>query len=329
MEDTLTSLGDQLWDSLPLKEVNRHETVKEGSTKTSLKEIKPLLFCTRHCNGFHTTENCRALKKKLPPRETNTKAEPKVNKPNTGYVNVIRAPALSLGGIELSGLVSDMPVRCQIDPGAVLSCISRTEAERLGASIDPLSEPLALQVASGAALTTEGTTVLSLSLDRIPGVIFAVRCFVVPGDLPVILPGETFLIAEEVKIDYREACLRIVDRRLFLDTRTADFSASPEGQLMKRILSIRPLAAAPLSLNRERALLKQYSEHNPILGTIPGRTMEIKSTHNTLIRRLLYSVPVKVQQPMKEKIDRLLYLNIIAPSSSPYACAAFLIIKRN
>lgn len=103
-------------------------------------------------------------------------------------------------------------------------------------------------------------------IDRLPDITFKTPIYVIPKDLNKILPGEPFLIDEEVSIDYRYTSVRIAGRVLVLDENTRDFMDSPDGELQER-----SCYSQKANLKKEKSLVEAFSRNNPILGTIPNQ----------------------------------------------------------
>lgn len=80
---------------------------------------------------------------------------------------------------------------------------------------------------------------------------------------------------------------------------------------------------------KEKILLQHFFEHSPVLGTIPSHEMEIDIHDKTAIRSYPMTVPYKLQDEMKQEINRLMDLGIIHQSESKYTSPAFPIRKRN
>ncbi|KAI4292771.1 hypothetical protein PAPHI01_2045 [Pancytospora philotis] len=328
VEEAADNYADELW-----KPASKAFGLSARPVSASTTAIRPILYCSKHGNCFHSTQQCRAIKARQSPQESkpNDKSTFNNNKFHRSYkAQLVRAPTLQLGGIELTGKITDKEIRFQLDPGAVISCLSHETADKLGLPIIPNDKPLSVQTADGTMIETEGTACLTFTLDRIPGMTFKEKAAVLPGSLSHILLGEPFLISEGVQLDYREATVRIADRILFLDPQTTDFNASPDGQLMARVYNVQAFSSPQSDLTHEqKEMLRAYAEHNPELGAIPNQLMRIELTSDCPFRRLPYSVPIRLQERLKEEIDRLLRLHIITPSVSPYACPAFPILKRN
>lgn len=78
-----------------------------------------------------------------------------------------------------------------------------------------------------------------------------------------------------------------------------------------------------------KRLLKRLTEHNQVLGTIPGHKMEIRVKDLEPRVRIPYKVPVKSKKAFDDEITRLLELGIIRKSRSRYVSPAFSIMKKN
>lgn len=217
-------------------------------------------------------------------------------------------------------------MRFQVDPGSNISCIGQGLAEKLNIVKTQASEPLKLQVATGTTVETVGERLITCTLERLSGIKFRTKLYILPGNLDVILLGEPFLIAEEVQLDYREGTLRIADRVIFLDSVVQEFSESPDSTLISKALTVQIKS----SLNSaERNLLERCANQTPVLGTFRNYKMSIKLSDHRIIKKQPFTVPFKAQEALKEEIKRGQELGIIVESNSPYACPAFPIIKEN
>ncbi|KAG0430417.1 Retrovirus-related Pol polyprotein from transposon 17.6 [Dictyocoela muelleri] len=67
----------------------------------------------------------------------------------------------------------------------------------------------------------------------------------------------------------------------------------------------------------------------PEIGTIPNYEHTIRLTKDTIICRKPYRVPISLEEPVKIEIEKLMRLNIIRKSQSPFTSPAFPIKKRN
>lgn len=122
--------------------------------------------------------------------------------------------------------------------------------------------------------------------------------------MDVVLLGEPFLIAEEAQIDYKEATVRIANRIIFLDPISHEFNQGPDAELMAKIFCAKK--QVPGLFPNERIIIEKFNSTNPELGTIPNHKMSIELTEHTPIHRYPFPIPFKVQESVKEEINRLL-----------------------
>ena len=277
----------------------------------------PLKYCKRHGNGSHNTEECRAIKKK----DKNSD----INKSSSSYV--LRVPSLKSAVLELHGSILNKNMIFQLDPGASLSFISENEIQSLGIKPIPLTDTKSVEVASGDIYKINKCVDLEFSIHKIPHKTFTEKFYIIPGKLSVILLGSTFLLNEEVQIDYREARLRIGDHYLFFDSVSKEFSETPDSILAEKALVLKLNNDNPVP--KEKLLINSFANLNPELGNIPNQTMPISLTSKKPVRRLPYPIPFALRQALKQEIERLLKLKIIKKSTSPYSCPAFPILKKN
>lgn len=142
-----------------------------------------------------------------------------------------------------------------------------------------------------------------------------------------MLLGTTFLINQEVQIDYREGSVRINGFYIFLDEDIKCWNQSPDAQLSSKALIINKSEETIKA--KEIKMFQEFAKLNPLLGTIPDQYMKIDLVDKTPIRKLPYPIPIQLLEPFKKEINRLLSLGIIQKSTSPYGASAFAILKRN
>ncbi|MGL4501242.1 MAG: reverse transcriptase family protein, partial [Planktothrix sp.] len=76
-------------------------------------------------------------------------------------------------------------------------------------------------------------------------------------------------------------------------------------------------------------LIRDYKDSNPEVGQIEGVEHTILLTSSEPISAKPYKIPLALREKTKEDVNRLLRLNIIQKSDSPYNSPALPIYKRN
>lgn len=148
--------------------------------------------------------------------------------------------------------------------------------------------------------------------------------FILAGNLDNILLGHTFLTKNEAQLDYRNRRIRLNVRFLFASSEDKLWSTSPDFDIMQKVY----LGSSSEQIAIQK-LIQEYSQSNPILGTIPNQKFEKELNDSSPPRKLPYPIPFKLIDATKNEIERLHKLGIIQRSSSEYACAVFPILKRN
>jgi hypothetical protein len=304
----------------------RNNGIKSESTYSSKNyESKPEMkysnknyeskFCKKHGTCKHDTRECRSLRKE------DFKEKKDEHKKDKNFV--LREPLPRIGGLEFDGQINKHQTTFLLDPGATKSYLSKKMVAELYVKTTALNEIEKTQIASGSIGNIYEKTSISFNLSKIPDVTFKTDFFVISGNLPFALLGEPFLIQEEVKIDYKEATVRIGDCVIFLDQKYSDWKETPDNDLIEK---------AFLTTQREdlrRNIVKRFAIKNSVLGTIPGTEFRIELTNNMPINMQPYPIPSKVYESVKNEIQKLEDLNIIRKSKSSFASPAFPIFKKN
>lgn len=115
---------------------------------------------------------------------------------------VIRSLKPKIEGLELTGIANLHKFKFLIDPGATRSIFLNKLCQKLDLNIQALNKKFQTQIASGELTEITSYIDLGLDLDKIPCTNFKTECYVLDGELDLILLGETFLIQQEVEIDY-------------------------------------------------------------------------------------------------------------------------------
>lgn len=261
------------------------------------------------------------MKNNLPPRKDNS--NPGFNKYNTNYTNLLKTPVPKLDGLNFEGNIGETNITFQVDTEAHKSFISEKLTKPLKLQIDNHSTMPNVQIATGQIVECIGTSNICFTLKRIPAITFRTTVDLIPGDLDIVLLGESFLVQKEVMIDYRDTTIRMAEHHTFLGPLVKEFHESPDHYILNCALSTETVSS-PLKDN-EKALILKHS----VLGTIPNHSMKITLKQHDEIRARTFGIAYKLQERFKTELQRLLDLGIIVKSNSPYSCPAFTSIKKN
>lgn len=92
---------------------------------------------------------------------------------------------------------------------------------------------------------------------------------------------------------------------IFLNEEIKEWRRGPDGRLVEKAFLIGDNNA------RKIKLIREFAELNSRLREIYNESMEIKLMSDTPVRKLQYRFFVKLEEPTRKEIDRLLKLGII------------------
>ncbi|MEG0362118.1 MAG: reverse transcriptase domain-containing protein [Longicatena sp.] len=303
-----------------VRETRSHKRTYENTRREEESNNYKNLYCKKHGTCRHTTVECRSLLK--------NQVKDNKHKSNENNLLVLRDKGPQIGGIELRGEMNQTEITFLIDPGATKSYISEKMVSKLKLDIIKLEKIEKTQIASGNTCEIKEKTVQTFKITVIPSIEYCENFFVIEGDLPYILLGEPFLIKQGVIIDYKAGNIQISNHTVFLDSNYKEWSKTPDTTLIEKAYSAKTTYKKE-SCESIMRLIQTYKFVNPNLGKIPNITMKIKLMKEDPIFRKPYSIPIQLIEPMKMEIKRLLNLNIIRESNSPFCFPAFPIMKRN
>ena len=283
-------------------------------------------------NSNHTTEECRFLQNnsysnaKSHQQQLNS-SKPSLAKPS---VNSISGPSKLLVETNINGT----PLETLVDTGSSLCVLSSTTAASL--KINKIENLSSITLADSSVLTTEGECSVLVKIPCLsPDISFKVNAVIVSNLSTPFILGMDFLIQNEVVLDFARKTIAIQEFTFSWIKKTpiAPYNESPIDidTILISDHSICTLDATPA--NSVSTLLKKYPEiigDEDIIGHFPHAVHEIPLKDPTaIVSKRPFRIPYAQMDTIKAEIDKLIQLNIIRPSRSPFSSPAFIVSKKN
>lgn len=109
---------------LGIQEDINYKEIRENKVEGHQRQANTK-FCRKHGNYFHSTKECRALKQNIQKNDQPTT----LNKKDSSYI--LRIPEIREKDLIFNGSINSQPVKFQLDPGATISCISKSLIKKM------------------------------------------------------------------------------------------------------------------------------------------------------------------------------------------------------
>ncbi|KAI5188004.1 hypothetical protein NEHOM01_2485, partial [Nematocida homosporus] len=298
------------------------------------RQNAPRRYCSIHKSNSHNTSDCRSnnatrdRKAKGGYSKGNGKKQASEEVKNQQSVNVIQEPESSGQAPYLRGKLENVSVKFQIDTAASVNVVSKAWCDRNKKTIQPLAE--------GKSRTMDTANGVTAVLGQVVGEVTLM-------EHPTYKSRETFYVLTHIKNDCTLGMTWLADNRVVvwawerillveghvLHTQEESEDCDP----LRKVFSICTIQEGePKKLSREE-LMRKIAAQAHIVGVQPPITearMEIELTTSEPIIGPVYAVPLRLLEPVKEEIDRLLKEGCIRPAKTKYySSPAFVIRKRN
>ena len=317
--------------SQPSQSFNRHssnaDTYKPSASSNNNSNKSTNKYCSHHKVTSHDSSECKVLASKSTS-----------NSSKSYSTSVTRAIQLS-NDILCPIFIKGKPFNALVDTGSTISLISSTIAQRLNiTSIDP---PINLKVANGNSSRTQGSSTILVKIPQLPNVEIPQTFHILDNSSVDVILGVDFLKLTKANISLCDNTITFttpVCPPTVSNTIASEFSSSeefnPDDLLLSKLCATVTLATPsigpPSDLENLLSKFSSISGNDNNIGCFPGTTHDIPLLPNSSPCHLApYRIPFTLEPAVKEEIQKLLRLNIIRPSKSPYASPAFPIKKKN
>ncbi|KAF9762926.1 Retrovirus-related Pol polyprotein from transposon [Nosema granulosis] len=258
-------------------------------------------YCSYHKSNFHNTSECRAKKECSGSQKKNLLIKPESGRNAEDFM------ACNL-------CINDQNFAFVIDTGAQENYVS--DKNPLLATSEVQTTKKMVELANGDKTSITKKITLKFRMDSSYKT-FEEEFYILPSLPYQGVLGFKFLQKHNCNINCGDHLL------LFPDQVNSARNYNPDQILRNKTDLIYSLST------RLTSQLRDFKGKNPVLGHIRGHTMSIPLTTKIPIHKKPYPISLAQQAPVKEEIQRLLDLDIIRKSSSPYASPAFPVGKKN
>lgn len=271
-------------DQFPKTSVNHEKKLQETIVSK---------YCKRHGNGLHSTDECNALKNKLPPKDKPFRKE--FNKSSSSCLIKEASVKNNVGICNAKSGTTEFKI--MIDQGATKSFISKTYADSLKLQIEVQTPGFKVQISNGDIEEITKYIQMEFTIEELPGITFKEPFYILNGLLDTVLLGETFLIKNKAVINYKDGTITLIDRTVYKSESLEDWNGSLDKDILEKVCRIDNTGVSHATKEGKR-------EFPPIKEL----KMQIKLLKDAIPTAKAFPIPYKMVDATKAEIKRLLDL---------------------
>ncbi len=236
---------------------------------------------------------------------------------------------------ELDVQINGNQFKALIDTGAGNTYIAKDLITKL--DLTPFyTNPTTFETADARNITIDKKVSLEFKFNNIGDITYKIVPYVLETTGADLILGSTFLIDNEVVIDYKNKVL-VVDN-YYIDMPSIE---EPVDNFDKKLMDKTKLYSLQETSDRTcfhlnslipeklKIFLRESLKNNRILGTIPNYEYQIEVDGVHTHSANPYRVPILLRDKVNNEIQKLLDLKIISKSNSNFISPAFPILKKN